>query len=95
MIVLDGDWIYQAADRRPGVPLEPPGRPAGQPAGRRGQSADGGSRDRPGPGVQCLRSPAAGGPAHCRPASQFRANLIARATFTNLLAMWLNASEIV
>ena len=27
--------------------------------------------------------------------SQFRANLIARATFKNLLAMWLNASEIV
>ena len=35
------------------------------------------------------------GPPHCGPASQFRANLIARATFTNLLAMWLNASEIV
>ena len=35
------------------------------------------------------------GPPHCGPASQFRANLIARATFINLLAMWLNASEIV
>ena len=34
-------------------------------------------------------------PPHCGPASQFRANLIARATFKNLLAMWLNASEIV
>ena len=36
-----------------------------------------------------------GQPPHCGPASQFRANLIVRATFTNLLAMWLNASEIV
>ena len=34
-------------------------------------------------------------PVHCGPASQFRANLIARATIKNLLAMWLNASEIV
>ena len=34
-------------------------------------------------------------PAHCGTASQFRANLIARATFKNLLAIWLNASEIV
>ena len=33
--------------------------------------------------------------SHCGPASQFRANLIARATFINLLARWLNASEIV
>ena len=44
------------------------------------------------PGSRCF---AMGGPTHCGAASQFRANLIARATFKNLLAMWLNASEIV
>ena len=58
-----------------------------------------GHRAGAGAGVRAVRGPTGAAvspaaPSHCGPTSQFRANLIARAIFTNLLAMWLNASEI-